>query len=200
HRICPARASSSPVSPAQSRSSLRANASISPPARCWPFPATCRTPTRIPTAAAPHTACPQSSSRRLESDPPFATQRSIVMIGYVTLGTNDIKRSAAFYDKLLAEIGAKRLMEFENFIVWGNSPTQAGLSVTKPFDGNPATVGNGVMVALVVKEPAQVDRVYKKALELGAKDEGAAGPRGPGFYAGYFRDPDGNKLNCFCAT
>jgi predicted lactoylglutathione lyase len=110
------------------------------------------------------------------------------MIGYVTLGTNDIKRSAAFYDKLLAEIGAKRLMEFENFIVWGNSPTQAGLSVTKPFDGNPATVGNGVMVALVVKEPAQVDRVYKKALELGAKDEGAAGPRGPGFYAGYFRD------------
>ena len=122
------------------------------------------------------------------------------MIGYVTLGTNDIERSAAFYDKLLAEIGAKRIMDFETFIVWGNSPTQAGLSVTKPFDGNPATVGNGVMVALVVKEPAQVDKVYKKALELGAKDEGAAGPRGAGFYAGYFRDPDGNKLNCFCTT
>ena len=122
------------------------------------------------------------------------------MIGYVTLGTNDIKRSAAFYDKLLAEIGAKRIMDFETFIVWGNSPTQAGLSVTKPFDGNPATVGNGVMVALVVKEPAQVDKVYKKAIELGAKDEGPAGPRGTGFYAGYFRDPDGNKLNVFCTT
>jgi predicted lactoylglutathione lyase len=122
------------------------------------------------------------------------------MIGYVTLGTNDIKRSAAFYDKLLAEIGAKRIMDFETFIVWGNSPTQAGLSVTKPFDGNPATVGNGVMVALAVKEAAQVDKVYKKAIELGAKDEGAAGPRGSGFYAGYFRDPDGNKLNCFCMT
>jgi predicted lactoylglutathione lyase len=122
------------------------------------------------------------------------------MIGYVTLGTNDIKRSAAFYDALLAELGAKRLMDFETFIVWGNSPTQAALSVTKPFDGKPATVGNGVMVALVVKERAQVDRVYKKALELGAKDEGAAGPRGEGFYAGYFRDPDGNKLNCFCTT
>jgi predicted lactoylglutathione lyase len=122
------------------------------------------------------------------------------MIGYVTLGTNDIKRAGAFYDELLAEIGAKRMMEMENFIVWGNSPTQAGLSVTKPFDGNPASVGNGVMVALIVKEPAQVDKVHKKALELGAQNEGAAGPRGPGFYAGYFRDLDGNKLNCFCMT
>jgi predicted lactoylglutathione lyase len=122
------------------------------------------------------------------------------MIGYVTLGTNDIQRSAAFYDKLLAEIGGKRIMDFETFIVWGNSPTQAGLSVTKPFDGKPATVGNGVMVALAVREPAQVDKVYKKAIELGAKDEGAAGPRGSGFYAGYFRDPDGNKLNVFCTT
>jgi predicted lactoylglutathione lyase len=122
------------------------------------------------------------------------------MIGYVTLGTNDIKRSAAFYDRLLAEIGAKRIMEQETFIVWGNSPTQAGLSVTKPFDGRAATVGNGVMVALIVKEPAQVNKVYQKALELGPQDEGAAGPRGPGFYAGYFCDPDGNKLNVFCMT
>src|ERR1044072_2197393 len=122
------------------------------------------------------------------------------MIGYVTLGTNDIKPWAAFYDKLLAEIGAKRMMDMETFIVWGNSPTQAALSVTKPFDGKPATVGNGVMVALIVKEPAQVDRIHKKALELGAKDEGGAGPRGEGFYAGSFRDPDGNKLNVFCMT
>jgi predicted lactoylglutathione lyase len=122
------------------------------------------------------------------------------MIGYVTLGTNDIKRSAAFYDKLLAEIGAKRMMDMETFIVWGNNPAQAALSVTKPFDGQPATVGNGVMVALIVKEPAQVDKLHKKALELGAQDEGAAGPRGDNFYAGYFRDPDGNKLNVFCMT
>jgi len=122
------------------------------------------------------------------------------MIGYVTLGTNDIKRSAAFYDKLLAEVGAKRMMDEETFIVWGNNPAQAALSVTKPFDGKPATVGNGVMVALFVKEPAQVDRMYRKAIELGAQDEGAAGPRGDKFYAGYFRDLDGNKLNVFCMT
>jgi predicted lactoylglutathione lyase len=122
------------------------------------------------------------------------------MIGYVTLGTNDIKKSAAFYDQLLAELGAKRLMESDKFIVWGTSPSSPGLSVTVPFDGKPATVGNGVMVALAVKEPAQVDALHKKAMSLGAKDEGAAGPRGQGFYAGYFRDVDGNKLNVFCLT
>ena len=121
------------------------------------------------------------------------------MIGYVTLGTNDIKRSAAFYDKLLAEIGAKRMMDFETFIVWGNSPTQAACRSPSRSTVTPATVGNGVMVALIVKEPAQVDAL-QEGLELGAKDEGAAGPRGAGFYAGYFRDPDGNKLNCFCMT
>ena len=67
----------------------------------------------------------------------------------------------------------------------------------KPFDGKAATVGNGVMVALGVDAREKVDRVHKKALELGAADEGAAGMRGNGFYAGYFRDPDGNKLNVF---
>jgi predicted lactoylglutathione lyase len=70
--------------------------------------------------------------------------------------------------------------------------------VTKPFDGNPATVGNGVMVALRMDSNEKVDALYRKAIELGAKDEGAPGPRGDGFYAGYFRDPDGNKLNAFC--
>jgi predicted lactoylglutathione lyase len=120
------------------------------------------------------------------------------VIGYVTLGTNDLQRAAKFYDSLLAVIGAKRFMEYERSIGWSNGG--AGIAVGRPFDGNPATVGNGVMVALAVKEPAQVDKLYKKALELGAKDEGAAGPRGEGFYAGYFRDPDGNKLNVFCTT
>ena len=121
------------------------------------------------------------------------------MIGYVTLGTNDLDRAARFYDALLAEIGAKRMMQTDRFVVWFVAPDKPALGVFKPFDGNPATVGNGVMVALVVDSPAKVDALYKKALELGATDEGAAGPRGiPGFYAGYFRDPDGNKLNFYC--
>ena len=122
------------------------------------------------------------------------------MIGYVTLGTNDIARAAKFYDALLALVGAKRFMDNETFVAWASSPDRPGLSVTKPFDGNAATVGNGVMVALVMQTPEQVDRVYRKAIELGAKDEGPAGPRGDTFYAGYFRDPDGNKLNAFCMT
>ena len=120
------------------------------------------------------------------------------MIGYVTLGTNDIQRAGKFYDALLGEIGAKRWMDFPKFIAWSAGPNQPALSVITPYNGQPATVGNGVMVALAVKTPAQVDALYKKAMELGATDEGPAGPRGQGFYAGYFRDLDGNKLNFFC--
>jgi catechol 2,3-dioxygenase-like lactoylglutathione lyase family enzyme len=120
------------------------------------------------------------------------------MIGYVTLGTNDLPRAAAFYDALLAEIGATRLMAFPRGYVWGVSPDKPGLSVVIPFDEKPATVGNGVMAAIAADQRGTVDRVHKKALELGAKDEGAAGPRGDNFYAGYFRDLDGNKLSVFC--
>lgn len=120
------------------------------------------------------------------------------MIGYVTLGTNDIKRAAKFYDELFAVIGVKRLMDFEGFIVWARSHTSPGVSVIKPYDGKPATVGNGVMVALVVDSKDKVDALHQKAMQLGGKDEGAPGPRGEGFYAGYFRDLDGNKLNAFC--
>ena len=120
------------------------------------------------------------------------------MIGYVTQGTNDLARASAFYDALLATIGAKRYMQTDRFVAWAVSPTQPSLGVIKPYDGKPATVGNGTMVALVLDAPAKVDAVYNKAIELGAKDEGPAGPRGDNFYAGYFRDLDGNKLNVFC--
>jgi catechol 2,3-dioxygenase-like lactoylglutathione lyase family enzyme len=119
------------------------------------------------------------------------------MIGYVTLGTNDLPRAAAFYDALLAEIGAKRLMDLGRGIIWGFGMDKPSLGILTPYDEKPATVGNGVMVALVVDSKEKVDRVHKKALALGGKDEGAAGPRGDGFYAGYFRDLDGNKLNVF---
>ena len=119
------------------------------------------------------------------------------MIGYVTLGTNDIARAARFYDALLGSIGAKRIMEIGPFIVWGTSFAEPSLAITPPHDGKPATVGNGVMVALRATSKEQVDAIHAKALELGGKDEGPPGPRGDGFYAGYFRDLDGNKLNAF---
>lgn len=116
------------------------------------------------------------------------------MIGYVTLGTNDLTRAAKFYDGLLAAFGAKRTWESDRYVGWGTAATEPMLLVITPYDGRPATPGNGTMISLVVGSKADVDAVYKKALELGGKDEGPAGPRGDDFYAGYFRDPDGNKL------
>jgi predicted lactoylglutathione lyase len=120
------------------------------------------------------------------------------MIGYVTLGTNDLARASAFYDALLAEIGAKRMMDLGRGIAWGTAMDKPMLCVMKPFDGQAATVGNGVMIAIDVGSKENVDRVYRKALELGGKDEGPAGPRGPNYYGGYFRDLDGNKLVAYC--
>jgi len=121
------------------------------------------------------------------------------MIGYVTLGSNDIPRAAAFYDALLAVVGARRFMESPTMVAWGVTPDKPLLGVIKPYDGQAATAGNGTMVALLVDSRELVDAVHRKALELGGKDEGAAGPRGDsGFYAGYFRDLDGNKLDCYC--
>lgn len=120
------------------------------------------------------------------------------MIAYVTLGTNDLAKAAKFYDAIAAEMGVGRFMENEQFIAWGAPGGAPGIGLTKPYDGRPATVGNGVMVALAAKDRAQVDRIHQIAMDLGAKDEGAPGPRGDGgFYAAYFRDPDGNKLNAF---
>ena len=119
------------------------------------------------------------------------------MIGYVTLGTKHRDKSAKFYDALCGELGVGRMMENDQFIAWGKPGGGAGIGLTKPFDGNAATVGNGVMVALEARDEAQVQRLYDLALANGGSDEGAPGPRGEGFYAGYFRDPDGNKLNAF---
>lgn len=121
------------------------------------------------------------------------------MIGYITIGTNHFEKAVEFYDKLLTELGVKRVMEHgDNFVAWGSDINTPSLCVTKPFDGNSATVGNGSMVALFVDSKEKVDTLYGKALEFGGSCEGEPGPRGEsGFYAGYFRDLDGNKLNFF---
>ena len=120
------------------------------------------------------------------------------MLGYVTLGTNDLPRAAKFYDAIAKEMGVGRMMEFDTFIAWGEAGGAPGIAATKPFDENEATVGNGTMAALQVDSTDKVQAVYDIALANGGTDEGAPGPRGDdGFYAGYFRDPDGNKLNVF---
>ena len=120
------------------------------------------------------------------------------MIGYATLGTNDMPRATAFYDALFATLGAKRVWSTDRLVAWSTSPTASSLAVGRPFDGKPASVGNGVMIALQVDSKAKVDAVHAKALALGGKDEGAPGQRSEDFYAGFFRDLDGNKLDvCF---
>ncbi len=120
------------------------------------------------------------------------------MIGYITLGTNDMDKAAAFYDSLLATIGAGRFMEGDHFIAWAKSADSPALSIIKPYDGNPATIGNGVMISLPMESPEQVAEFHAKALSLGGVDEGAPGIRdGGGLYIAYFRDLDGNKLSAF---
>ena len=119
------------------------------------------------------------------------------MIGYVTLGSNDVARAAAFYDDLLAELGATRLMNGDTFVGWSVKPGEPMLSVIKPHDGNSASVGNGMMIAIGVDRREQVDVMHATALALGAADEGAPGLRGDSFYGAYFRDMDGNKLAIF---
>lgn len=123
-----------------------------------------------------------------------------MLIGYITLGTNDLVRAAGFYDELFAEMGARRVMTDERMLGWGKPGEGIMFSVITPFDENEATVGNGVMIALDVESPERVERVYARALELGAEDEGHPHDRGSsmGFYGGYFRDLDGNKLVAYC--
>ena len=123
------------------------------------------------------------------------------MIGFITLGTNDVERAGAFYDALLSEIGAKRTSDAANFIQWEAASGEAALAVITPFDGSPATRGNGTMIGPAVDSHATVVALHAKALELGAADEGPPGPRGSGgFYGGYFRDLDGNKLVFFAMS
>jgi catechol 2,3-dioxygenase-like lactoylglutathione lyase family enzyme len=119
------------------------------------------------------------------------------MIGYVMLGTNKMDEAAAFYDALLGSQGAGRMMENDAFIAWGTGMGSPAISICKPADGNAATVGNGVMVAISADSREKVDSLYALAIELGGTDEGAPGQRSETFYAGYFRDLDGNKLNAF---
>lgn len=127
------------------------------------------------------------------------------MIGYSTLGSNDIAAARGFYDALLDLLGAKRIMEFSDdlggFTMWGAGRGKPGLAVTRPYDRGRAVPGNGSMVALTVDTRAKVDAIHAKALELGGTDEGAPGVRGEegpqAFYGAYFRDLDGNKLCVF---
>ena len=118
-----------------------------------------------------------------------------LMKGYITVGTNNLARSAAFYEALFEELGFTRRREVADRAVYFGTEDDVQLVVITPADGQPATAGNGTMVALNVDTQEQVQRLHARAMDLGAFDEGAPGPRGSDtFYGAYFRDPDGNKI------
>jgi catechol 2,3-dioxygenase-like lactoylglutathione lyase family enzyme len=120
------------------------------------------------------------------------------MIGYVTIGTNNLAKATSFYDELLGLLGGNRFMEMERLVAWNAGEHSAGIAVCSPYDGKPASVGNGMMVSLAAKNPEQVQAIHAKAIALGGTDEGAPGQRFGTFYGSYFRDLDGNKLCAFC--
>jgi catechol 2,3-dioxygenase-like lactoylglutathione lyase family enzyme len=118
---------------------------------------------------------------------------------HVTVGTNDLARARNFYDKVLGALGYKRLTDLgDNGSIWGESAPE--FFVLKPANGQPATYANGGTISFVAPNRAAVAKFHKEALALGAKDEGAVGPRSwhPTAYAGYLRDLDGNKICAYC--
>jgi catechol 2,3-dioxygenase-like lactoylglutathione lyase family enzyme len=126
-----------------------------------------------------------------------------MMFSYVCLGTRDLARAVAFYDAVLAPLGHRRFDRTDRDASWGLPDPGPHLWVTLPFDGAPASVGNGVMVSFLAPGRAGVDAFHAAALAHGGSCEGLPGLRphyGPNFYAGYVRDPDGNKLNAVCYT
>ena len=119
------------------------------------------------------------------------------MLGYVTIGTADMAKATAFYDALLAEIGAKQLFGQDRIKFYGTGPGAPMLAVCVPYDQGAQAPGNGVMIAIPAAGPEAIQKLSDKAIALGATDEGAPGERIPGmFYGAYVRDLDGNKL-CF---
>jgi catechol 2,3-dioxygenase-like lactoylglutathione lyase family enzyme len=119
------------------------------------------------------------------------------MIGYTTIGCANLDKALAFYDALLAELGGKRMMETKNGHLYGFAKGPL-FGVTRPFDGKAQNCGNGNMIALSASSKENVDAIHARAIALGGTDEGKPGDRGGGFYAGYFRDLDGNKLAAYC--
>ena len=119
------------------------------------------------------------------------------MIGYTTLGTNDLEKARAFYDKAFAALGARRTMTNERMQGWGVKGAPGMFGVCKPYDGGKAVSGNGPMVAIPAPSHDVVKQVHADALAAGGMDEGAPGDRGNGFYGAYFRDLDGNKVCVF---
>ena len=119
------------------------------------------------------------------------------MIGYTTLGSNDVGKAADFYQQIFNVLGADRVYDYPNYVAWQTDANSPMFSITVPHNKEDATVGNGTMIALKAPSVDVVHEVHNLALSLGATNEGDPGDRGYGFYCAYFRDIDGNKLNVY---
>ena len=128
----------------------------------------------------------------------FEGSHADMLVAYTMIGTNDFARAMALYTPVMDMLGAKKIGAYSTDTrTWFGRDGAGMLAVGAPGDGKLATAGNGTMVALSASDTTMVAAAHAKALELGASDEGAAGPRGPGFYGAYFRDFDGNKICIF---
>ena len=118
------------------------------------------------------------------------------MLGYVTVGVSDIEKACDFYGALLGEVGGKQLFGQDRIKFYGTGPGSPMLAICIPYDQKDPAPGNGNMIAIPGGSREGVDKLYQKAMQLGAFDEGEPGERLPVFYGAYVRDLDGNKL-CF---
>ena len=124
------------------------------------------------------------------------------MLGYATIGTNDMSRAMPFYDAVMEALGHGRFFTAATHVGYGDENSYQTW-VVNPYDGAAATVGNGTHIAFLAPNRAAVDAAHAAALAHGGTDEGPPGLRThyhPDYYGAYFRDPDGNKLQVVCHT
>ena len=121
------------------------------------------------------------------------------MFSFITIGTNNLKKSENFYSKVLKPLNIKRILKHERYYGYAkiNNPKKIELYLIKPFNKKKATVGNGIMITFKANSKKEVDDFYRIGMNLGAKDEGAPGPRHGQDYYAYIRDLDGNKICAF---
>ncbi|MEQ8651146.1 MAG: VOC family protein [Kiloniellales bacterium] len=127
------------------------------------------------------------------------------MIAYVTVGADDIARAKRFYSAFLPALGyeLEEGPEGLSYVIplrSGEPAVSPAFYVKPPFDGRPASAGNGAMTAFQAGSQQEVRTLHSAALAAGGRDEGQPGFRdayGAHFYVGYLRDPQGNKIALF---
>jgi|TARA_B110001450_G_C17368617_1_gene378681 catechol 2,3-dioxygenase-like lactoylglutathione lyase family enzyme len=124
------------------------------------------------------------------------------IFSFVMVGSNNYKKSSEFYDAIFVPLKIKKIVTTDRYIGYGhsNEPNELKFYITKPRNGEPATYGNGTMVAFLAETREAVNKFHEIALENGAVDEGSPGIREDGDYYAYIRDLDGNKITTKCIS